>query len=175
MKKILLIGSGGAGKSTLARRLGGILGIQVHHLDALYWKQGWVETPREEFIKQIQPIMEQESWIVDGNYFATMEMRMAAADTIIFLALPRLHCTYRVIKRRIQHHKKIRPDMGAGCKEKLDWDFIKWVWNYPRDQRPHILERLKELEGKKNIIILHSAPEVKQFLSRLQKAEVHLD
>ncbi len=85
MKKIVLIGSGGAGKSTLARQLGEVLKINVYHLDALFWKPNWVGVPKDDQRNIQNKLVEKEEWIIDGNYGGTMEIRLNAADTIIFL------------------------------------------------------------------------------------------
>lgn len=103
MKRIAIIGSPGAGKSTYAQRLSMITGIQVYHLDKLYWKPGWVETPKSEWVEFQQRIVNKEEWIIDGNYGATMDIRIQAADTVIFLDFPRRVCLWRSIKRDIRY------------------------------------------------------------------------
>ncbi|ERG66649.1 hypothetical protein M467_05080 [Exiguobacterium chiriqhucha RW-2] len=127
MQKILLIGSGGSGKSTLARELGARLGIDVHHLDALLWKPNWTPATRQEQIATQSALIERDSWIIDGNYGGTLDLRVDAADTIVFLDLPRTVCTYRVLKRMLKYRGKTRPDMGPGCEERFDPKFLKWV------------------------------------------------
>jgi len=96
MTKIAVIGSPGAGKSTLARQLGQVLGSEVFHLDAFYWKPGWVETPKEEWVEIQKKLVTKDSWIIDGNYGSTIEIRLQAAEVIIFLDLPRSVCLWRV-------------------------------------------------------------------------------
>lgn len=84
MKKIAIIGSGGSGKSTLARDLGEILYIEVLHLDSLFWKPNWVGVPKVEQKKVQHELIKREEWIIDGNYGGTIDIRLNAADTIIF-------------------------------------------------------------------------------------------
>ncbi|GGH73806.1 adenylate kinase family enzyme [Pullulanibacillus pueri] len=168
MKRVVLIGSGGSGKSTLARRLGEKLNIHVYHLDALFWKPHWVSVQKDEQ-RQIQnELVKKEAWIIDGNYSGTMELRLVAADTIIFLDIPRMICIYRAFKRMLQYRNKTRPDMGVGCEERFDLDFFKWIWDYPRTKRPAILKRLEHLSQDKRVIILTSPKEVKRFLDNVQ-------
>ncbi|MCU9614984.1 DNA topology modulation protein [Caldibacillus lycopersici] len=167
MKKIILIGSGGAGKSTLARRLSEKLNIEVFHLDALFWKPNWVMVPRNEQIEVQQHLVKQPEWIIDGNYNGTMDIRLQAADTIIFVDLHRLICMYRAFKRMWKYRKKTRPDMGDGCEERLDWSFLKWIWTYPKKRKPEILYKLSQLADEKNIIILSSRKEIRQFIETL--------
>ncbi|MBL3820698.1 DNA topology modulation protein [Bacillus sp. BSL6] len=166
MKKIILIGSGGSGKSTLARQLSNKLSIKVHHLDALFWKPNWEGVPKVKQRKVQNELVKEDEWIIDGNYSGTMDIRMNAADTIIFLDIHRTICAYRAIKRVIQYRNKTRPDMGAGCEERFDLQFFKWIWEYPKTKRPSILKRLNQLSKEKDVIILKSPNEVRQFLKK---------
>ena len=168
MKKIILIGSGGAGKSTLARQLGDILGIKVYHLDTLLWKPNWVGVPREEQIQVQNELVKKEQWIIDGNYGATMDIRLQAADTIILLDYHRTICVYRAFKRMVKYRKKTRPDMGEGCEERIDFSFIKWIWNYPKTKRPEVINKLKQLSKEKNVIVLKTPKETRKFLQTLK-------
>lgn len=149
MKKIVLIGSGGSGKSTLARQLGEKLEINVYHLDALFWKPNWVGVPKDEQSKIQNDLVKEKEWIIDGNYGGTMDIRINAADTIIFLDIHRTICVYRALKRMLQYRNKIRPDMGEGCQERFDLDFLKWIWDYPKTKRPGILKMLEESSKEK--------------------------
>ncbi|WP_088042298.1 DNA topology modulation protein [Bacillus sp. EAC] len=167
MKKIVIIGSGGSGKSTFSKKLGERLHINVYHLDALFWKANWEGTPKAEQINIQKQLVQQDEWIIDGNYGGTLDIRLNAADTIIFLDIPRLICIYRLIKRRIKYNKKTRPDMGVGNEEKLDIEFLKWVWQYPVSKRPHILEKLELLSMEKEIVQLKSSKEVETYLESL--------
>ncbi|WP_059172973.1 DNA topology modulation protein [Bacillus sp. FJAT-27445] len=163
MRRIVIVGSGGAGKSTLARELGQRLGIKVYHLDAMFWKPGWIPMENGEFIRLQTEIMEGESWIIDGNYGSTVDARLKKADTVIFLHFSTIRCLYGIVKRRIQYQGKTRPDMGKDCLEKLDWQFISWVAGYNRKKAPVLLERLKQYKDKE-IIVFTRLSEVKTFL-----------
>lgn len=167
MKKIALIGSGGSGKSTLARQLGEKLKIDVYHLDALFWKPNWVGVPKEEQKCVQMDLVKKEEWIIDGHYGGTLDIRLNAADTIIFLDFHRTICVYRVFKRMIKYRNQTRPDMGEGCEEKLDLEFLKWLWDFPKKKRPGILKKLAQLPETKNLIILKSPKEVKRFLENI--------
>jgi adenylate kinase family enzyme len=168
MKKVVLIGSGGSGKSTLARQLGEKLKIDVYHLDAMFWKPNWVGVPKNEQKKVQNDLVRKEEWIIDGNYGGTMEIRLNAADTIIFLDISRIICAYRASKRLLKYRNKTRPDMGEGCEERFDLKFFKWIWNYPKTSRPEILNRLKQLPKDKQVIMLKSPREVQQFLEKVR-------
>ena len=172
MKKILIIGSGGAGKSTFAKRLGKITGIGVFHLDKLYWRPGWIEPPKDEWQKTVETLLKAEEWIMDGNFGGTMEMRLAACDTAIFLDLPRTVCFYRILKRWLTYWNTNRPDMTMGCNEKIDFKFLKWIWDYPKKNKPAVEAKLKRIENDKTIIRLKSKKEVEDFLMNYSQSSV---
>jgi adenylate kinase family enzyme len=167
MKRVLVIGSGGAGKSTFSRRLAEVTGLPLVHLDRLFWKPGWVETDRSKWIEIMAQVLDGERWIIDGNYSGTLEMRLAACDTVIFLDMPRLLCTYRVLKRVVKYKKGSRPDMADGCYEQFDPTFLKFVWTYPERSKPNVLRRLENVRDTKTIITLRSRREVESLLSGL--------
>lgn len=164
--KFLIIGSAGAGKSTLGRRLHEATGVELIYLDKLYWKPNWVETSKDEWKRTIENLLKKDSWIMDGNYSGTLEMRAAACDTLIFLDLPRTLCVRRVLKRSLFYQKSNRPDMAAGCDEKLDIEFLKflkWIWDYPTRTKPKVEDLMKRFENEKTIFRLTSQKEIENF------------
>ena len=167
MKRVLVIGPGGAGKSTFAQRLGQLLNIEVKHLDRFFWKSGWTEPSKEDWFKTVTELASGDSWIMDGNFGGTLELRLKHCDTIIFLDMPRLLCLWRITKRRFLYHNRSRPDMAEGCSEKLDRSFISWVWNYSRRSRPKVVKLLDEYSGSKQVVWLRSNAEVESFLQGL--------
>ncbi|MBO0721819.1 MAG: DNA topology modulation protein [Blastocatellia bacterium] len=167
MRKILIIGSGGAGKSTFARRLSKIINIEVVHLDTLYWKPGWAKTPDVEWRKTVEALIERDSWIMDGNYSNTLDVRFKACDTMILLDLPTRVCLWRVLKRMVEYRNRKRPDLAEGCYEKFDLEFLLWVWNYRKRTKPKILKLIEENCHGKRVIRLRSTTEVKRYLSDL--------
>ena len=175
MKKILIIGSGGAGKSTFARRLHKLTGIELMHLDKIYWKPNWVETSKDEWEDTIENLIKKDSWIMDGNYSGTLETRIAACDTVIFLELPRTICVWRAFRRSLFYQKDTRPDMAAGCAEKIDLEylkFLKWIWDYPARSKPKIETLLEKFQDTKKIIRLASTKEVENFFMNFSSPKV---
>ena len=166
MKRVMIIGCCGSGKSTLSRNLKDKLGLPMFHLDQYYWKENWTETPKEEWTEIVKELAEKESWIIDGNYGGTMDFRMERADTIIYLDYSTIRCLWRVTKRVIKYHGKVRLDMPAGCKERFDWDFFHYVATYNLIRGKSIRRKIEHYQNTKTVIILKSDKEVNQFLYR---------
>ncbi len=167
MRKVLVIGSGGAGKSVFASRLAARLQIDLIHLDALYWRPGWVETPKADWANTINGLVQREHWVMDGNYGATLARRVAACDTVVFLDLPRTRCIARVLKRRLQFHGRARPDMNAECPERFSWQFLVWIWNYPSQRKPAILALLARLRPDQRSLVFTSEAEIERFFESI--------
>lgn len=163
----MVIGSGGAGKSTLSKELSKKLNIPVYHLDYFLWRPNWQGVPREEQIPIQHDLISKEEWIIDCNYGGTIDIRLNAADTIIYLDIHRMICVYRVLKRMLKYRNKQRPDMAEGCEEKLDLEFLKWVWNYPKTKRHETINKLNQLKKDKTIIKLRSLREINHFLKNV--------
>lgn len=164
MNKVLVLGCAGSGKSTFSRKLGQITGLPVIHLDSLYWKPGWVASSNLEWDLIIEKLAAKDKYIMDGNYSRTISIRLQEADTVFYFDFPRFLCLYRILKRRIINHGMTRVDMAEGCKEKIDWEFIKWVWNFNKKNRPRILESLEVVKDHKNIVIFKNPGEVRNYL-----------
>jgi len=171
MRRVLVIGSGGSGKSTVAAQLGELLELEVNHLDKFYWRAGWVEPAQDEWIKTVSELIDRDAWVIDGNYSRTLELRLRKCDTIVFLDLPRVVCLWRIVKRYFLYRDGTRPDMAEGCRENLNFQFVSWVWNYPRRSRPKVIKLLREHAGEKRIFWLRSRSEVKKFLASHQNAK----
>ena len=167
MERILIIGCGGAGKSTLARQLGEKLGLPVVHLDSIFWLPNWVERNRDEFDGLVRQELMKQRWIMDGNYNRTLPERVKYCDTIIYLDFSRMACLLGVLKRIITTYGTVRPDMGADCPERFDLEFLKWVWNFNQNKRESYYRLLNETEGV-NTIVLKNRRMVKRFLKELE-------
>jgi adenylate kinase family enzyme len=169
MKKILVIGAGGAGKTTFAWQLGDILGIEVIHLDSLYWRPGWVEPLKDEWAATVDGMLERDAWIIDGNYSGTLERRLEACDAVVFLVLPRSICVWRVVKRLVLYHNTTRPDMADGCPELFNLKFLVWIWNYPKRTRPRIVKLLSEERNARKEIWLRTPAQIDRFLADVRE------
>lgn len=145
-KRILIIGNGGAGKSTLARALGEKLGLPVVHLDKLWWLPDWVTRSPEEFDALLENELAAPEWIIDGNYLRTLPERLRFADLCIFLDYPADVCLSGAYARAEEYKGRTRPDMTDGCEERVDAEFETWIASFDKDVRPRIIE-LAESSG----------------------------
>ena len=131
MKKIIVIGCPGSGKSTFSRLLHDKTGIPLYHLDMMYWNADRTTVEKSEFLARLSAVMEKDEWIIDGNYSSTMDMRMAACDTVIFLDFPLDACLDGIKERR----GKPRDDM-PWVETEEDAEFIEFIKSYNERQRP---------------------------------------
>lgn len=162
--RILVIGCSGAGKSTLARAIADRYGLPVVHLDRHYWRPGWVAPDEAEWLADVARLIQEPAWVMDGNYSRTMPQRLAIADAVVHLDLPRWLCLLRVLRRIALGYGRSRPDVAPGCPERLDWAFFKWVWNYPRRTRPKTCALLRAFP--RPVIGLESAAAVRSWRER---------
>ncbi len=166
-RRVLVIGCGGAGKSTLSRALGERLGLKVIHLDVHFWKPGWIQTPDDEWTAIMDELVAGDAWIIDGSFQNTLAQRIARADTVLFLDTPRWRCIVRAIRRVIRYRGRNRPDLAEGCVERWDWGFLFWIWTYKKRTRPGVLATLAQHESTHRIAVLNNNRQVKRFLASI--------
>jgi len=163
--RIAIIGCCGSGKSTLARNIHQKTRLPLIHLDQYFHLPNWQEPSREDWAHIVTGLADKDQWIMDGNYGGTMDIRLARADTMIFMNFPSIQCLSRVIKRTWKHHGQVRPDMPKGCPERFDLKFLHYVAMYNKTRRAGILEKMEKFKGTK--IIISSDIEAAEFVNRL--------
>ncbi len=163
MKRIIVIGCPGSGKSTFSRELKKTTSLPLHHLDLLYHKPDKTTVTKQEFDQKLCGILGGSQWIIDGNYVRTLEMRLAACDTVFWLDYPTEVCI-QGIQSRIG---KKRDDM-PWVEESMDEEFLKFVISFSSTQRPLIIDALSRTENK-TIFIFKSRDEADCFLRELQQ------
>ena len=150
MKKVIVIGCPGSGKSTVSRALHNKTGIPLYHLDMMYWNADKTTVEKSVFLELLSAVLEKDDWIIDGNYGSTMKLRMAACDTVIFLDQPLDVCLDGIKERR----GKPRSDM-PWIETEEDAEFIEFIKSYNEQQKPKVLDLLEKYSDK-NIVIFKS-------------------
>lgn len=160
MRRVIIIGSPGAGKSTFARRLSAKTGLTLHYLDMIWHRADRTTISREEFDRRLQEIMAEDEWIIDGNYLRTLPMRLAVADTVFFFDLPVEVC----LKGAEERLGRERPDM-PWHDTKLDVEFRQWIIDFPSTNLPVIQSLLDAYTG--HIIRFATREEADSYLSAI--------
>lgn len=170
MRRIVIIGPLGSGKSTLAVKLGRLLGITVHHLDWLYWGDTWTAKPPTEWQALLDGIVAGESWVIDGNFTNSLQQRLDAADTVIYLDAPPIVSTIHATKRRLLHRWKRAPGMAGGSRPMFNVQLFRWIWEFPGEHRTLLLRQLSEPSVADKTVILRSRRDVRRFLRTIHAA-----
>lgn len=165
--KIAIIGFSGTGKSTLARKLSKFYSIPALHLDACHFKPNWVERADEDMTSIVSKFLsENSSWIIEGNYIRICKERFKDADLVIYLCYNRFACLKNVIHRYRTFKNQTRPDMADGCAEKLDKEFVSWVFRKGRTKRKKNNYKKIASEAKEGLIF-KSRKKLHKYLKQL--------
>lgn len=169
VQRILIVGCGGSGKSVLARRLGDRLGLPVIHLDEHYYDQDWNTLPPEDFAILQQDLVAQPCWIIDGNYASTLPIRLAAADTVIFLDLPPATCLWSIARRRLCHRGGQHPQIGVY--DRINLSFLRYVLRYRRTMRPRVQALIANHAPHADLITMTSRRQAARLIHQLPAHE----
>ena len=167
MNRILILGPCGAGKSHLADLMGRKLKIPVYHLDSIFWNPGWVSTDGKVFLQRINEIAAGEAWIIDGNYSNYWGDRLIRCDTIILLDYSRRIHFYRTLMRILKGYGKVRSDMADGCPERLDWEFLKYSWDFRKNKMKNLYETVEDHAEEKKVIVFKKPGRLEAYLDTL--------
>jgi adenylate kinase family enzyme len=170
VERVLVLGSGGAGKTTLSAKLAAVTGLPLIHLDTLYWRPGWVRPPEEEWEAIVGELLTRERWIMDGNFAGTVARRAEITDTVVFLDVARVRCLIRALRRVVRPPDRVRPDLPDSYRERFDREFARWIWSYPKKFRPRILAVLDDVRHRGGTVVeLHDDAEIESFLNNLPR------
>ena len=165
MKRIMVIGCPGSGKSTFSRELHGITGIPLFHLDMMYWNADRTTIDKAVFRARLSDTVKKSEWIIDGNYGSTIELRMKECDTVIFLDYPLEVCLEGIRERR----GKVRTDMPwVEAEDEEDEEFVEFIKNYNSQSRPQVMELLDKYSYKQ-VIIFRNRDEANEFLKQMER------
>ena len=168
MKRVVVIGSPGSGKSTFSKKLGGKSGLPIIHLDYYHLQSEHnYRSDTDSWNSRVAELIKPDKWIVDGNYGASFPMRFKAADTIVFFDIPRRICLYRILKRYFYYQNRKREEMPDNWEEKLDLEFLKYVWRFNKQSKPKILNHIKNYKNG-NVLIFKKSKEAEDYLSSIK-------
>jgi adenylate kinase family enzyme len=165
VQRIAIIGCPGSGKSTLANKLGGLLNRPIDHLDKEYWTKDWEKkySTKEEWDSFHNKLIDQDSWIIDGNYENSMDKRLERADTIIFFDISRWVCLWRAVARTFDRSQK--KDKPEGAKDRLSFELVNFILKYPSDKTR---ARVEKYRGLKTIYIIKNRSDINDLITKCQ-------
>ncbi len=171
MRRVLVIGGCGSGKTRFAKRAAARFDLPLTHLDALYWTGNWETVERAVFDERLAAALAGDRWIIDGNYSRTMPLRMERADTVFWFDLSRVMCLFGFLERFFKNYGRSRDDMGGDCRERLDLEKLRFfhttLWQN-RKLRPRIRALLREHPGV-NTVIFRSRREADRWLEACER------
>ena len=159
MRKVIVIGCPGSGKSTFSKALHAATDLPLYHLDMMYWNADGSRVSKNIFMERLQQALEKESWIIDGNYCSTIELRMQFCDTVFFLDYPLAVCIDGIKSRK----GKKRTDMPCKSPEDEDGEFMEFINNYNSVSRAEVMNLLRKYSHK-NIIIFKDRNEADEYI-----------
>ena len=171
--RVLVDGMTGAGKSTFARALAARTGLRVIHLDLHYWKPGWVRPSDGEWRERQRTLLAGEAWIIDGNYNETLPLRLARAETVIFLDTPWWVCASRAFTRGL---RKPGGEMPEGCEDSRrrrlqdEWGAILRIWRERRSQPERARSEFMQHGSHTTVHVLSTRRATRAFLEALDGA-----
>jgi adenylate kinase family enzyme len=167
MDRIAIIGCSGGGKSSLARALAARLGLPTAHLDVLFWRPGWKASDDADFRTRLAAALAGGRWITDGNFSRVADLHIAGAQLIVWVDQPRALCVRRALGRVITARGRVRADMAEGCPERIDLEFLRYIWRWNIDTRPKVEAAIARHAPTTPVVRLRSDREIADWLRRL--------
>jgi len=165
MRRIIVVGCQGSGKTSLALKLGQKLGLPVVHLDVLYWRAGWKPSDKASFRTRVTEAIAGDQWIVDGSFSGlAFDLTLARADVLVVIDRPRWLCQWRILWRSAFDRDTARPDLPEGCPEKFDWKLMKEAWRYNSERVPVIEAERRQYGPDVPVVRLRRDRDIRGFL-----------
>lgn len=165
MRRIIVVGCQGSGKTRLARALGQKLALPVVHLDVLYWQPGWTPSDTASFRARVAEAIAGDAWVVDGSFSGlAFDLTLARADVLVVIDRPRWVCQWRILWRSAFDRTPSRPDLPAGCPEQFDWKLMKEAWRYDRERVPVIEAERRQYGPDVPVVRLRRDRDIRGFL-----------
>ena len=172
MKKVIVIGGNGSGKSTFSKQLATITNLPLVHLDRLLWYGNWQTREREEFDALLQQELTKDAWIIDGNYNRTIPLRLSYCDTVFYFDFSTLRCLWGVTWRVLTNLGCVRDDMGGNCRERFSLSFYKSILGFNKAHRKRYYALLEETEKNgKTVVIFRNRRQVKKYLNTIKQKQ----
>ncbi|MGW5158895.1 topology modulation protein [Nonomuraea wenchangensis] len=164
MCRVAVVGSGGSGKSYVARELGRLLDAPVTHLDAVYYDDEWNPLPPEKFEAAQRELVAAPRWVIDGNYNSSLHVRLQACDTVVMMDMPTRVALWGILSRQLRHGAG---QHASGVYNRIHWGVITYVATYRRRMRPKVLAKIHELAAGKPVVFLTGRAETRRWLEQV--------
>ncbi len=171
MKRVMIVGQPGGGKSWLARAIGARTGLPVHHMDMIHWMPGWVERPQPQKIDMARAVEDSDAWVFEGGLSSTYYSRLARADTLIVLDMPFLLRCWRVFTRTLRDYGRSRADLPPDCPEQFSAEFWHFIWTTRNTNRARMYALIDKADRQTTVHVLKSRRDVARFLKTLDAAQ----
>lgn len=173
MERVAIVGCVGSGKSYVARELGRLLDLPVTHMDAVYFDNQWNPLPMERFEAVQRELVAAPRWVIDGNYNSTVQVRLEAADTVVFMDLPTHVCLWGILSRQLRHGRG--QNDRNGVYNRITPDVVRYVLGYRRKMRPRVLAKIDRHASGARVIALTSRRQARRFLRQVASSAVSSD
>ncbi|MGH1412483.1 MAG: AAA family ATPase [Pelagimonas sp.] len=167
MKRVMIVGQPGAGKSYLGREIGRLTGLPVVHMDMIHWMPGWVERDKTDKLAMVHEVEISDAWVLEGGLSASYAHRLHRADTLIVLDFPLWLRSWRVFARTLRDYGRSREDLPRECPERFSWEFWKWIWDTRHTSRAQNLRLISQAGQVTAVFHLQNRSDVTTFLKTL--------
>jgi len=168
--RILVMGCSGGGKSTLSQKICARLDLPYVSMDReFFWLPGWVKRDKAEERALIAAKVAGECWLIDGTAPSSFDLRLPRTELVLWVRMPRWLCMWGALSRAVRWLGRSRPDMATGCPERIDWEFLRYIWDWEHKFAPKVLSGLAQHGPDVPVLQLKSRGEMRQLLDLLSR------